>query len=67
MSIAGWIGLGVAAWLTLATVVALGVGRMIRAREEQVPGLVPPPARAHSREGAPQSAEGRLERYPDGS
>jgi hypothetical protein len=33
--------LGVAAWLCLALVVALWIGRMIRRRDTQVPGVAP--------------------------
>jgi hypothetical protein len=36
-----WVGLGVAAWLCLAVVVALWIGRMIRRRDEQVPRPAP--------------------------
>jgi hypothetical protein len=39
MGTAVWIGLGVAAWLCLAVVVALWIGRMVRRRDEQVPPL----------------------------
>ena len=41
MGTAVWIGLGVAAWLCLAVVVAMWIGRLIRRRDEQVPGLAP--------------------------
>jgi hypothetical protein len=41
MGTAVWIGLGVAAWLCLAVVVAWWIGRMIRRRDEQVPGPAP--------------------------
>ena len=41
MGTAVWIGLGVAAWLCLAVVVALWIGRVVRRRDEQVPGLAP--------------------------
>jgi hypothetical protein len=41
MGTAFWIGLGVAAWLALALVVALSIGRMIRERDQQVPRLEP--------------------------
>jgi hypothetical protein len=39
MGTAVWIGLGVAAWLCLAVVVALWLGRVVRRRDEQVPRL----------------------------
>jgi hypothetical protein len=53
MGTAVWIGLGVAAWLCLAVVAALWIGRMIRRRDEQVPRLAPraPQLRAPRRSG----------------
>jgi uncharacterized protein YneF (UPF0154 family) len=55
MSITVWIGLGVAAWLLVAVIVGMWVGRMIRKRDEQVPGL-PPRAAA---------ADDRMNQHPD--
>ncbi|GAA1868973.1 hypothetical protein GCM10009836_56880 [Pseudonocardia ailaonensis] len=43
MSVAGWIVVGVVAWVAVALVVALLVGRMVRLRDRQVPE---PPAPA---------------------
>jgi hypothetical protein len=34
---AGWIGLGVGAWLSLSAVVAWCLGRMVRQRDKQKP------------------------------
>jgi hypothetical protein len=37
MSVAGWVVLGVVAWMSVALLVAVLVGRMVRLRERQVP------------------------------
>jgi hypothetical protein len=37
MSVAGWIALGVVAWVVIALLVAVLVGRMVRLRDRQVP------------------------------
>lgn len=36
MSLLGWIGVGVAAWLVCGTAIGLVLGRIISARERQV-------------------------------
>ena len=65
MGVAIWIGMGVAAWLTLAAVVAWCIGRMVRKRDEQVP----PAAALGGQPGSPRDAGGRrahAERYQRG-
>ena len=65
MGTALWIGLGVAAWLVLALVVALPVGRMVRQRDQQVPGFEPRATRPRG-PGAPRQAVDHPERYLHG-
>ena len=50
----GWILLVVTAWLVVATVVGVLVGRMVRARDRQVPPAPEAPA------GAEDASSGRL-------
>ncbi|GAA4850260.1 hypothetical protein ACFQ34_23290 [Pseudonocardia benzenivorans] len=42
----GWVLIGMAAWVAVSVVVAVVVGRMVRARDAQVPRDAPRPARA---------------------
>ena len=42
ISTIGWIAIGVAAWLVVALVVGVLIGRMIRRRDAQVPRGVEP-------------------------
>jgi hypothetical protein len=67
MSTAVWIGLGVAAWLCLAVVVALWIGRMIRRRDAQVPGLTPRAAQVRGPSRSPGAADDADRYLPDRS
>jgi hypothetical protein len=40
----GWVVVGIAAWLVVATVVGVVIGRVIRQRDRQVPRDAPGPA-----------------------
>lgn len=55
MSLLGWIGVGVVAWVVCGTAIALLLGRVIGARERQVQWDCPRddarPVRIPSREG----------------
>jgi hypothetical protein len=64
MPIGVWIGVGVAAWLVVAVVVAVWVARIVCARDGQVPRLEPPSARPRRVARAP-SAETPVEQHPD--
>jgi hypothetical protein len=64
MPIGVWVGVGVAVWLVVAVGVAMWIGRMIRARDGQVPRLEPPSARPRGVIRAP-SAEAPMEQHPD--
>jgi len=65
MGTAVWVGLGVAAWLPVAMVVALCIGRMVRRRDEQVLRPDPPAARPRGPRGSSGPAA-RTERYLHG-
>ena len=65
MGTALWIGLGVAAWLVLALVVALLVGRMVRQRDQQVTRSRPCGTRPRGL-GAPRQAVDHPGRYLHG-
>jgi hypothetical protein len=65
MGTAFWIGLSVVAWLALALVAALRVGRMVRQRDQQVPRFEPP-ATQPSGPGAPPRAADHTQRYLHG-
>lgn len=43
ISTVGWIAIGVAAWLVVALIVGVLIGRMIRRRDSQIPGGSTPP------------------------
>jgi hypothetical protein len=64
MPIGVWIGVGVALWFVVAVVLAVWVGRVVRARDRQVPRLEPPSARPRRVVRAP-SAEAPMEQHPD--
>ncbi|MFC5948749.1 hypothetical protein ACFQH9_10730 [Pseudonocardia lutea] len=71
MSVAGWIVVGVLAWVAVALVVAVLVGRMVRLRDRQVPEEpfprpAPPPEQdpswPHTGGQAPRTPEPRRPR-----
>lgn len=65
MSVAGWIAVGVVAWVVVAFVVAVLIGRVIRLRDRQVPGDAPhrqaAPRRAATPEGSPRASHERAD------
>jgi hypothetical protein len=65
MGTAFWIGLGAVAWIAIALVVALRVGRMVRQRDQQVPRFEPPTTRPRG-PGAPPQAADHMQRYLHG-
>ncbi|MBN9109096.1 MAG: hypothetical protein J0I34_09955 [Pseudonocardia sp.] len=62
----GWVLIGVAAWIVVSVVVVLLLGRMIRARDAQVPrgpaGPVVPPSPTPVEEAAEEPPAGRTGR-----
>lgn len=63
MSVAGWIAVGVVAWVVIALLVAVLVGRMVRLRDRQVPAdPMPSPRRPVDAPGVPRTPEPRRPR-----
>lgn len=52
MSTAAWVLLGVGAWVCVAVVVALLIGRVVRLRDRQAPRPDPPPSPPGRRDAA---------------
>ncbi|MCE0761562.1 hypothetical protein LWC35_01320 [Pseudonocardia kujensis] len=64
MSVAGWIVVGVLAWVAVALVVAVLVGRMVRLRDRQVPED-PLPRPAPEQDPSWPGTGGRTPRTPE--
>ncbi|GAA4540826.1 hypothetical protein [Pseudonocardia xishanensis] len=68
MSVGGWIAVGVVAWVAIALLVAVLVGRMVRMRDRQVPAdPMPRPTRPAESDsawphGTPRTPEPRRPR-----